>query len=157
MRQVLSAVLLSVMIIVAPLAPLAGADVAKEPPKHPAPALVSIASPIQIVRLAYKAVRAHHPAVVSPLAATARVAGTTIGALRAEWQRVAVCEVGGNWAMTGPRFSGIGFANSTWDAFGGRRFASLAGIATIDQQIFIGMKVTGGWVPDQNGCSRGGW
>jgi len=59
--------------------------------------------------------------------------------------------------MTGPRCSGIGFLNSTWYQYGGTRFAPLAGQASVDQQILIGMRVTGGWVPDQYGCSRNGW
>lgn len=77
--------------------------------------------------------------------------------LRAEWQHVAICEVGGNWSMTGPAYSGIGFLNSTWSQYGGRRYAPLAGDASRDEQILIGMRVTGGWVPDQNGCSTTGW
>jgi hypothetical protein len=83
--------------------------------------------------------------------------GVTVRKLRAEWQDVANCEVGGNWSMTGPRYSGIGFSNGTWNAYGGTRFAPLAGQASALQQIVIGMRVTGGWVPDQNGCNPGGW
>ena len=81
----------------------------------------------------------------------------TVEQLRHEWQHVAICEVGGNWAMNGPSYSGIGFANSTWLQYGGTRFAPLAGEAPKDAQIIIGMKVTGGWVPDQQGCSSTGW
>ncbi len=83
--------------------------------------------------------------------------GLTIAELRAEWQRVAFCEVAGNWSMVGPVYSGIGFLNATWDRFGGRRFAPVAGQASRDQQILVGMKVTHGWVPDQDGCSPVGW
>ncbi len=91
------------------------------------------------------------------LVVTAHQAGLRLGQLRQEWQNVAVCEVGGRWSMTGPVYSGIGFLNATWSAFGGRRFAPLAGQATRDEQILIGMRVTGGWVPDQEGCSTTGW
>jgi hypothetical protein len=87
----------------------------------------------------------------------AQIRGVSVPVLRAQWQRVAVCEVGGNWSMTGPSYSGIGFANSTWYQYGGRRFAPLAGEATRDQQILVGMRVTHGWVPDQEGCSPTGW
>ncbi len=97
---------------------------------------------------------AHKAPILSHVAALARV---TIGELRAEWQHVAMCEVGGNWSMLGSSYSGIGFANSTWLQYGGSRFAPLAGQAPPDVQILIGMKVTGGWVPDQQGCSPGGW
>ncbi len=96
----------------------------------------------------------HRPTLLSYVAALARV---TVNQLRAEWQHVAICEVGGNWSMQGPVYSGIGFANSTWSEYGGTQFAPLAGEAPRDAQILIGMRVTGGWVPDQNGCSPGGW
>jgi hypothetical protein len=59
--------------------------------------------------------------------------------------------------MTGPVFSGIGFLNTTWSQYGGRRFAPVAGEATVDQQILIGMRVTHGYIPDQDGCSPVGW
>ncbi len=96
----------------------------------------------------------HHTTLLSYVAAIARV---TVNQLRAEWQHVAVCEVAGNWSMQGPVYSGIGFANATWLEYGGTRFAPLAGEAPRDAQILIGMRVTGGWVPDQNGCAPGGW
>ena len=115
-----------------------------------------------------RAPRVHETLRLSPRAALARTALVelktvamktrhTVPQLRAEWQQVAICEVGGNWAMVGSWYSGIGFLNSTWNAYGGTRFAPLAGRATRDQQIVIGMRVTGGYVPDQNGCSPGGW
>jgi len=64
-----------------------------------------------------------------------------------------MCEVGGRWHMQGPIYSGIGFMNSTWIAYGGLKYAPNAGLATRGEQIIIGMKITGGWVPDQNGCA----
>jgi hypothetical protein len=91
------------------------------------------------------------------LDAAARMNRVSVGELRAQWQRVAICEVAGNWSMTGPNYSGIGFLNTTWSEYGGTRYAPLAGRATRDQQILIGMRVTNGWVPDQNGCSHNGW
>lgn len=58
------------------------------------------------------------------------------------WDRMAACETGGNWAMTGPRYSGgVGFANTTWVAYGGREFAPDAGHATRDQQIVVANRV----------------
>jgi hypothetical protein len=75
--------------------------------------------------------------------------------LRSEWQRVADCESGGNWSAQGAVYSGIGFANTTWANYGGLAFAPNAGLATEDQQIEIGMKITGDFVPDQEGC--GAW
>ena len=85
------------------------------------------------------------------------VHGVSVPLLRAQWQRVAICEVDGNWSMPGPEYSGIGFSNATWYRFGGARYAPLAGEATRDQQILVGMRVTHGWVPDQAGCSPTGW
>jgi len=77
--------------------------------------------------------------------------------LRQQWQNVAICEVHGNWHMMGPRYTGIGFLNSSWAQYGGTRFAPFAGLATRDEQILIGEQITGGWVPDQYGCSPTGW
>jgi Transglycosylase-like domain len=93
-------------------------------------------------------------AVSRDLGAEARSIGVSVARLRSMWRHVAACEVGGRWSMVGPAYSGIGFANSTWLTFGGSRFAPVAGRATPDQQIDIAMRVTGGWVPDQYGCSR---
>jgi hypothetical protein len=56
----------------------------------------------------------------------------------AVWDRIAACETGGNWSMRGSSFSGgVGFANTTWNAFGGQEFASNAGLATREQQIIV--------------------
>lgn len=63
------------------------------------------------------------------------------------WDRMARCETGGNWSMTGPSYSGgVGFYNKTWDAWGGREFADKAGNATREQQIIVANRVaTQGW------------
>lgn len=55
------------------------------------------------------------------------------------WDRVASCESGNNWSInTGNGFSGgLQFTQSTWQAFGGGRFASSAQYATRDQQIYV--------------------
>lgn len=73
--------------------------------------------------------------------------------LEVMWQKVAICEEGGDWGFVGSEYSGIGFLNTTWDAEGGLAYAPNAGEATEDEQITIGMKITGGWVPDQSGCA----
>jgi cell wall-associated NlpC family hydrolase len=58
------------------------------------------------------------------------------------WDRMAYCETAGNWGMTGSRYSGgVGFYNGTWDAWGGREFATLAGHATREQQIIVANRV----------------
>jgi transglycosylase-like protein len=138
-RRAIFAMLLSVVIPVVVGAPLASAAAVSRPTKP-------------VVRhdlIALAASRA--------LAAEALVRGDTIRSLLVDWQRVAVCEVNGNWSMTGPVYSGIGFSNATWDQYGGSRFAPVAGDATRDQQILVGMRVTRGQIPDQDGCDSGGW
>jgi uncharacterized protein YabE (DUF348 family) len=58
------------------------------------------------------------------------------------WDKIAECETGGNWAMVGRQFSGgLGFYNGTWDQWGGREFASNAGLATREQQIVVAERV----------------
>lgn len=75
----------------------------------------------------------------------------------ANWDAIARCETGGNWSMRGSRYSGgLGFANTTWDGFGGREFAWNAGAATREQQIVVAERVydrfgLSGW-----GCRRFG-
>lgn len=89
--------------------------------------------------------------------ADARARRVSVVGLRNEWEHVAVCEVGGNWRMVGPVYSGIGFRNATWSEYGGGEFAPLAGEAPEDAQIVVGMRVTRNRVPDQYGCDPGGW
>lgn len=75
---------------------------------------------------------------------------------RAAWQKVAICEEGGDWTVQGSVYSGgLGMLNSTWVAYGGLEFAPNAGLATIDQQIIVAKRIQTN-PPDQNGCS-GSW
>ncbi len=104
--------------------------------------------------------RHRHALAIATLHGLERVATSlrvSVSELRSRWERVAICEVGGNWSMVGSQYSGIGFLNSTWFAYGGQAFAPRAGQATVDQQILVGMRVTHGWIPDQGGCAPGGW
>ena len=59
------------------------------------------------------------------------------------WDRVAACESSGNWSInTGNGYyGGLQFSDSTWDAFGGERYASTANRATKAQQITVAQKV----------------
>jgi hypothetical protein len=58
------------------------------------------------------------------------------------WDGIARCETGGNWSMRGSSFSGgLGFYNGTWNSFGGRQFASNAGMASREQQIVVAERV----------------
>lgn len=143
MRRIMFALLVSVLTAVVPLSSPAGAAVVVKLPVH------------------HKIVLGPHRVVATPLRdALVRVASSVslnIHELREKWQHVAVCEVSGNWSMVGPSYSGIGFANGTWSQYGGHQFAPLAGEASRDQQIIIGMKVVHGQIPDQDGCSPYGW
>ncbi|HET9257643.1 MAG TPA: transglycosylase family protein [Pseudonocardiaceae bacterium] len=59
------------------------------------------------------------------------------------WDRVALCESGGNWsANTGNGYyGGLQFTRSTWSSFGGRTYARTANYATRLQQIAIAERV----------------
>ncbi|HEY8301173.1 MAG TPA: transglycosylase family protein [Jatrophihabitans sp.] len=59
------------------------------------------------------------------------------------WDAVAACESGGNWAInTGNGFyGGLQFTISTWDAYGGQSYAPRADLASRDAQIAVAEKV----------------
>ncbi len=61
----------------------------------------------------------------------------------AEWDVVARCESGGNWAInTGNGYhGGLQFAPGTWSGHGGSEFAPVAHQATREEQIAIAEKV----------------
>ncbi|EAP97103.1 putative peptidase [Janibacter sp. HTCC2649] len=77
--------------------------------------------------------------------ASAAVFGLATGAGAAEnvWDRVAICESGGNWSInTGNGYyGGLQFSYSTWKAFGGQTYATTANLASKSQQILIAQKV----------------
>ncbi len=78
---------------------------------------------------------------------------TVTPAQRAAWDRVAMCEEGGNWQADGPRFSGgLGISRANWSGYGGRQYAPVASLATPDQQIMVAQRIQG-YPPDQRGCS----
>lgn len=78
-------------------------------------------------------------AVAAPLMA----AGGASAATASEWDAVAQCESGGNWAInTGNGYyGGVQFSASTWAAYGGTQYAATANLATKAQQIEIAEKV----------------
>ena len=75
-------------------------------------------------------------------------AGTAI-AHQGVWDEVAQCESGGNWSInTGNGYhGGLQFSRSTWQAFGGGKYAPTADQATRAQQIDIAKKTQAaqGW------------
>jgi len=80
---------------------------------------------------------------------------TVTPAQRAAWERVAMCEEGGNWQADGSRFSGgLGITRANWAIYGGLQYASEGALATPDQQIMVAERIQS-YPPDQGGCR--GW
>ena len=87
---------------------------------------------------------------------TAPTSGDTVTpAERAAWERVAVCEEGGNWAANNGSFSGgLGITRTNWIAYGGGAYAPEGAMATEDEQIMVAERIQS-TAPDQYGCH--GW
>ncbi|MGV9801881.1 transglycosylase family protein [Mycobacterium sp. NPDC003449] len=71
------------------------------------------------------------------------MAGQAGAATDGEWDRVASCESGGNWAInTGNGYhGGLQFSPSTWSSNGGGEYAPSAYMATKDEQIAVAERV----------------
>ncbi|MFW0795950.1 transglycosylase family protein [Gordonia sp. CPCC 205515] len=71
--------------------------------------------------------------------------GSANAATDSEWNQVAQCESGGNWAInTGNGYQGgLQFSPSTWAGHGGTEFAPSANQATREQQIVVAERVLG--------------
>ena len=71
------------------------------------------------------------------------LAGQAAAATDGEWDQVARCESGGNWAInTGNGFhGGLQFTSSTWSSHGGGEYAPSAQLATREQQIAVAERV----------------
>jgi hypothetical protein len=71
------------------------------------------------------------------------LAGHAAAATDGEWDRVAGCESGGNWAInTGNGYQGgLQFSPGTWSGHGGSEFAPAANLASKDEQIAIAERV----------------
>ena len=71
------------------------------------------------------------------------LAGQASAASDAEWDQVARCESGGNWAInTGNGYQGgLQFMPGTWIASGGGQYAPAAHLATKEQQIAVAERV----------------
>ncbi|WP_430383674.1 transglycosylase family protein [Streptomyces sp. P10-4] len=92
-------------------------------------------------------------------------AGTANAADAATWNKVAACESSGNWSInTGNGYyGGLQFTQSTWEAYGGTRYAPRADLATRAEQIAVAEKVLDGQGPGawpvcsvRAGLTRGG-
>ncbi|OBB02590.1 transglycosylase [Mycobacteriaceae bacterium 1482268.1] len=71
------------------------------------------------------------------------LAGHAGAATDGEWDKVARCESGGNWAInTGNGYQGgLQFSPSTWRSHGGGEYAPAANMATKDEQIAVAERV----------------
>src|SRR6476661_8819213 len=71
------------------------------------------------------------------------LAGQAAAATDGEWDQVARCESGGNWAInTGNGYQGgVQFSPSTWSSHGGREYAPAAHLATKEEQIAVAERV----------------
>ncbi|MFF0853940.1 transglycosylase family protein [Streptomyces sp. NPDC003388] len=92
-------------------------------------------------------------------------AGTADAADAATWNKVAACESSGNWHInTGNGYyGGLQFTQSTWEAYGGTRYAPRADLAGSGQQMAVAEHVLDGQGPGawpacsvRAGLSRGG-
>ncbi|MGW0601174.1 transglycosylase family protein [Streptomyces sp. NPDC002776] len=91
--------------------------------------------------------------------------GTAQAADVETWDKVAACESTNNWNInTGNGYyGGLQFAQSTWEQYGGTRYAPRADLATKDEQIAVAEKVLDGQGPGawpvcsvRAGLTRGG-
>jgi hypothetical protein len=80
------------------------------------------------------------------VAAPMAIAAGTANATTVNWDAVAQCESGGNWAInTGNGFyGGLQFTASTWRAYGGTAYASQANLASREAQIAVAERVLAG-------------
>ncbi|RFD25756.1 resuscitation-promoting factor RpfA [Mycobacterium uberis] len=74
---------------------------------------------------------------------TIALAGQASAATDGEWDQVARCESGGNWAInTGNGYlGGLQFSQGTWTSHGGGEYAPSAQLATREQQIAVAERV----------------
>jgi Transglycosylase-like domain len=95
------------------------------------------------------------PAPTPPAPTPVGPVDTVTATQRAEWERVAMCEEGGDWSSDGGRFSGgLGITRSNWRAYGGDEYAPEGAMATEDEQIMVAERIQSS-PPDQYGCR--GW
>ena len=74
--------------------------------------------------------------IVSPPAPPVDVSNSSVN-----WDAIAQCESGGNWALDSTYDGGLQFHPSTWLGYGGGQYARYAWQATREQQIAIAEKV----------------
>ncbi|WP_051705198.1 transglycosylase family protein [Streptomyces sp. NRRL S-455] len=113
----------------------------------------------------------HRTTIGAVMAGTAGTVVSLLGgapasaASQSTWDKVAKCESSGNWSVnTGNGYyGGLQFSQSTWEGFGGTRYAARADLATRAQQITVAERVLavqgpGAWpvCGARAGLTRGG-
>lgn len=85
-------------------------------------------------------------AIIAGAIAVASFAIAAPTALAEDWDELAECESSGNWhTNTGNGFyGGVQFSQSTWEAYGGTKYASRADLASREQQIAVAEKTLDG-------------
>lgn len=97
-----------------------------------------------------------YPEVVAAAVEAPRAAAAPSAATGSVWDRLAVCEAGGNWASTvGLYEGGLQFHPDTWDAYKPAGYPEAAYQASRDQQILVAERVLAqqGWAA-WPACSR---
>lgn len=103
-------------------------------PERPLPAAVAVSAPVsQSSGYESNNYSSYAPAASAPV----RYASGS------QWDRIAACESGGNWAInTGNGYyGGLQFLQSTWVGAGGLAYAPRADLATPEQQIAVASKL----------------
>ena len=92
------------------------------------------------VELALEQARARPAA---PIRVAGPAPGTPSPSTGRDYDRIAACESGGNWAInTGNGYyGGLQFLHSTWVANGGTEYAARADLATREQQIAVAERI----------------
>ncbi|MDX2649775.1 transglycosylase family protein [Streptomyces sp. PA03-1a] len=131
-----------------PVRPVRGRHRRPQPPSRLSPVSVAVTA-------------ASGAGLALPLVAATGAGAATTGT----WDKVAQCESSGRWHInTGNGYyGGLQFAQSTWKAYGGGKFAARADLATRSEQIAIAERVLDGQGPgawpvcsQRAGLTRGG-
>jgi transglycosylase-like protein len=127
---------LSVALTARPISPEAiGAGSSASTPAHPN---IALEATLYFLPTASPKVAVAPKAKAPP----ARVAGTPPPFVLndAVWDRLALCESGGNWAINSGNgyYGGLQFDLTTWATYGGTTYASRPDLATREEQIAVG-------------------
>lgn len=105
------------------------------PPGTPVPPAPTIAAPVAVPVAA--------PVAQAPVRVAVAAPAPSSGV---NWDAIAACESGGNWAINTNNgfYGGLQFTHSTWLGYGGGAYANNANLASREAQIAIAEKVLAG-------------